>query len=150
MSNSCSSSRSTFPCQRYTEWMRGMMLTQAARRFCTRSVASGCASNDAPTVVSTMTGVNAKQCNDKCSGGLSARRPAKSRPLQLNPRSTLRIEEVHAGRIEGQVDRPADLRHLLRRNARHDLVSAGAGVDEHLVADRFDEIERERRRCSVA
>jgi hypothetical protein len=64
--------------------MRGMMLTQAARRFSTRSIANGCASNDAPTVVRTMTGVNAGSLSGEQSHAdrLQIRSPSVVRDLR--------------------------------------------------------------------
>src|SRR5260370_23639111 len=45
--------------------------------------------------------------------------------------------------VEAELARAGELRQLLRRNARNEMICPGAGVDEHLISDRFDEIERE-------
>src|SRR5437763_15239911 len=52
--------------------------------------------------------------------------------------------------IEAQPDRRADLRQLLRRNARHHMIRSRAGIHEDLVADRFHEIQNEFRSISDA
>src|SRR2546425_9123667 len=56
---------------------------------------------------------------------------------------------MQALRVEREIDGASDLRHVLRRDAGHNLISAGGGVDEDLVADRLDEVEGERRGCAV-
>src|SRR5437867_3246414 len=67
-----------------------------------------------------------------------------------NSLPALCVEEMQMLGIELQRNRAADLRQILRYDARHEVVRPRAGIDEHLVADGLDEIEGELRRRAVA